>query len=297
MENNTSVLNIYDNTRDDDSPREKDHVKDYTFTSQDYFVHMLRFTWMCEKTKGKRILDIGCGKYTNLVKAITQMERGPHFEFYCGVDYGPIIPYRPNYAPVASKTQFFESIDWTDSKDVQLIIDWLHAEYKDEPFTIICFEVLEHMDFESQKKFMYNLSKVMHEPGLNVEACYFSTPNYNGSAAKNHISELHYTLQEEMFSCVGLKFTNAIGLSAWKKYHKKENVHTSIAEERTLDFLSNVLPAPLDKMMWGALLPRKYSNNIMYTLAVAEPLKDDITWELPHEQWRQGGSATINVEE
>lgn len=299
---NTSVLDIYGGMRLIDC------VKDYTFTSQDYFVHMLRFTKMCKELKDKRILDLGCGKYTNLLKAITQMSRGPHFNHYVGVDYGPIEEYRPNYEPVASRVDYLEYIDWTNDNDYEAVEELLLSTYGKEPFVIVCFEVLEHMDFNSQRKFLFNLSKLMHNPNLNVECCYFSTPNFNGNAAHNHISEIRYSLEEELFDLYGLNIVDSQGLSAWKRYHKFENLSSTFQnkiDKDLLEYLSDSLPDPLDKMMWGALLHRKYSNNILYTLdtytSVCYPsdfftnketfnMLESKVKDLPHEGYRQNGN-------
>ena len=87
----------------------------------------------------------------------------------------------------------------TLTDDVDVLINALEQAFEGEPFIITCFEVLEHMDFEMQNKFLYNLSRILHNPKLNVEMCLFSTPNHNGSPAKNHISELSYKLEEEMY--------------------------------------------------------------------------------------------------
>ena len=50
MGNNTSVLDIYGDYRDLDL--------NYEMTSQDYFVHMLRFTQVIDLVHGKNIFDI-----------------------------------------------------------------------------------------------------------------------------------------------------------------------------------------------------------------------------------------------
>lgn len=292
---NTSVLDIYGGMRLIDC------VKDYTFTSQDYFVHMLRFTKMCGQLKDCNILDLGCGRYTNLLKAITQMSRGPHFRHYCGVDYGKIEEYRPDYKPVASKTNYFEYIDWTDDEDVATVTKWLEENYGGQPFVIVCFEVLEHMDFESQKKFLYNLSKLMHNPKLSDCVCYFSTPNFNGNAAKNHISEINYALEEELFARFKLEVTAYQGLSAWKRYQKYENLSDTFKKnisDDLLGYLTFSLPDPLSKMIWGALLHRRYSNNIMYRLEVKKDtplfsMETCLQTPLKYAEYRQGGNCSL----
>jgi 2-polyprenyl-3-methyl-5-hydroxy-6-metoxy-1,4-benzoquinol methylase len=249
---NTSVLNIYD------------EIGNYTMTSQDYFVHMLRFEQMTERMKGKRMLDLGCGKHMNLLKALVQMKHGTaHFEHYIGCDYNKILNWRENYKPLQDKIDLIPNIDWTSEEGYQTVLSIIKQRYGNESYCISCFEVLEHMDFESQKLFIRNLSRLMKE--TNVEVCYFSTPNFNGSAAKNHISELTAEILEEMLLKYEIKINKTTGLSAWKKFHKTdifESEETKVIMER----LNNELPLPLLKMVWGALLPKEISNNILWEL-------------------------------
>lgn len=289
MSNNTSVLDIYGDYRDIDL--------NYGMTSQDYFVHMLRFSKVVDLVHGKNIFDIGCGKYTNLLKALCMMRRGPDYKCYIGTDYNRCQHWRPDYAPIWDKTLLLEEMDFTDTADVDTIMKYLEQMFEDrEPFTITCFEVLEHMDFEMQNKFLYNLSRIMHNPKLNVECCLFSTPNHNGSPAKNHISELSYKLEEEMFDRYGLLVCQAQGLSAWKKFCKPENIPAGQPVPQYTEFM----PGALQKMIWGAALPRQFSNNILYNLmATAEPLKpydelrkDKFQWE----EFRQGGAQQAECE-
>lgn len=288
MGNNTSVLDIYGDYRDYDF--------NYSMTSQDYFVHMLRFSLVADQIEGKNIFDIGCGKYVNLLKALCMMKRGPQYKCYVGTDYGKCVKWRPDYAPIWDKTLLLEEMDFTDSKDVDDIIETLHTVMGEEPFMITCFEVLEHMDFEMQNKFLYSLSRVMHEPGLNVECCMFSTPNHNGSPAKNHVSELSYLLLEEMFSRYGLAVCQAQGLSAWKKFHKQEFLAPGSNPPKYLEFM----PSAIQKMVWGAALPRWYSNNILYNLMAAGPLgtyEQHRGQKFKFEEYRQGGDKQYMCEQ
>ena len=284
MGNNTSVLNIYGDYRDIDI--------NYNMTSQDYFVHMLRFSTVVDQVKGKNIFDIGCGKYTNLLKALCMMERGPDYRFYIGTDYNKCKKWREDYAAIWDKTVLLDELDFTDEDDFGFIMDSLVQVFEGEPFVITCFEVLEHMDFEMQNKFLYNLSRILHCPKLNVECCMFSTPNFNGYPAKNHISELSWKLLEEMFSRYDIAIMQAQGLSAWKKYHKQEYLAPGTNPPKYAEFM----PVPLQKMIWGAALPRKYSNNILYNLtAASNELKSyDEYKKLGSYSWgefRQGGSS------
>lgn len=286
MGNNTSVLDIYGDYRDFDL--------DYSMTSQDYFVHMLRFSHVADLIHGKNIFDIGCGKYTNLLKAICMMKRGPDYKCYIGTDYNKCREWRKDYAPIWDKTLLLDEMDFTDENDFNTIVQNLEYMFDNkEPFVITCFEVLEHMDFEMQNKFLYNLSRLLHNPKLNVEMCLFSTPNFNGSPAKNHICELSYALLEEMFLRYNLIVAQAQGLSAWKKYHKQEYLAPGTNPPKYADFM----PSPVKKMIWGAALPRRFSNNILYNLMAHSQIKLGSYDEMRNgafkwEEFRQGGSMS-----
>ena len=279
--NNTSVLNIYGDYRDIDI--------EYGVSSQDYFVHMLRFSKMVDLLHDKNIFDLGCGAYTNLLKALCEMRRGPAYKCYIGTDYNKVKQWRPDYKPIWDKTLILECRDFTDSADFNYIAHVLHEVFENEPFAITCFEVLEHMDFDMQNIFLYNLSTLLHDANLNVEACYFSTPNHNGSPAKNHISELSYKLEEEMFDRYGISIKQAQGLSAWKKFHVASNLDDGNPEPAYAKFM----PDPLAKMIWGAALPRQFSNNILYNLTSTKselaPFNDLRSKEYKWGEWRQGG--------
>ena len=285
MSNNTSVLDIYGDYRDVDL--------DYGMTSQDYFVHMLRFSKVIDMVHGKNIFDIGCGKYTNLLKALCMMRRGPDFKMYVGTDYGRCYRWRQGYKPIWDKAFIYDEMDFTDDDDFDIISDVLMMLFGDEPFVITCFEVLEHMSFDMQNKFLYNLSKILHNPKLNVECCLFSTPNHNGSPAKNHISEISYMLEEEMFDRFDIQVAQAQGLSAWKKYCKKENLAEGAAVPQYVEFM----PAALQKMIWGAALPRQFSNNILYNLTApkCELASFEELQKQPYKwgEYRQGGTAQL----
>lgn len=287
MGNNTSVLDIYGDYRDIDL--------NYGMTSQDYFVHMLRFSKVVDMVHGKNIFDIGCGKYTNLLKALCMMRRGPDYKCYIGTDYNKCNKWRPDYKPIWDKTLLYDCIDFTDTDDVAKVVNCLETVFEGEPFVITCFEVLEHMDFEMQNKFLYNLSKILHNPKLNVECCLFSTPNHNGSAAKNHISELSYKLLEEMFARYNIDICQAQGLSAWKKFCVQENLAPGHNKPNYVDFM----PDALQKMIWGAALPRQFSNNILYNLMGSGELgsyEELRNKPYQYEEYRQGGKKQMECE-
>ena len=152
------------------------------------------------------------------------------------------------------------------------------------------------MDFEMQNKFLYNLSRILHNPKLNVECCLFSTPNHNGSPAKNHISELSYKLEEEMFTRFDIQIAQAQGLSAWKKFCVPENLAPGHNPPKYTEFM----PDALQKMIWGAALPRQFSNNILYNLtSTKEELQPyDTLRKEPYEweEYRQGGKKQMECE-
>lgn len=280
--NNNSVLNIYGDYKDIDV--------NY-MSSQDYFVHQLRFNKLVDMAKGKNILDIGCGKYTNLLKALCLVLHGPRYKSYIGIDICKCEIWRPNYSPIWCKTKIYDCMDFTNDVAFSHMSSFVRDVLDGEPVIITCFEVLEHMDFEMQNKFLYNLSCLLHDAKINVECCMFSTPNFNGSAARNHISELNYLLLEEMFERYSIRVLQAQGLSVWQKFWKAENLLPGNLRPNYTD----MMPLPLAKMLWGAALPRQFSNNILYFLeSSTEPLHTYSTHRnnaasFRWEGYRQGG--------
>lgn len=281
MSNNTSVLDIYG--KPDNNGLFSPETKYTTMTSQDYFVHMLRFSKVVDMCKDRIIFDLGCGKHTNLLRALCGMSRGVSFKFYLGVDYGEITPYRADY--LAKHARCIPHIDWTNDTDVNTVISILQKLSSGEKVLVTCFEVLEHMDFDMQKKFLANLAKLSRS--INCEIL-FSTPNYNGKAAKNHISEINYLLEEELFDAFGFDIVYSQGLSC----HKKFAANLSPADKAFYDRLTKCLPMPLVKMILSSMLDRKYANNILYVLEAdktKEPVAvSDVNNYLHYANYRQG---------
>ena len=129
----------------------------------------------------------------------------------------------------------------------------------------------------------------MHDRHLHIELCYFSTPNYNGKAAKNHISEINYLLEEEMFHYFGLDIVDFLPLTTHLKYITVDNVFTVDVDYNSVLKFKEYLPTPLFKMMMAPFIHRQYANNIMYTLAPSLNEIDnvDLNHKFKYEEERQ----------
>lgn len=282
--NNTSELNIY--------PNMDPEKVTYSFTSQDYFVHMLRMSMMVDQLSGYNILDLGCGKHTNLLRALCEIKRGPQFNIYVGVDIGNIVGYREKY--LEDKVVLCPCVDFSTDEGYGIVKEYAELFFDDDKYIITCFEVLEHMDFESQKRFLHNLSMLMRD--TNVQHCWFSTPNFNGSAAKNHICEVNYLLLNEMFEASDLDVKNAIGLTTHLKYCDKAYLRDDNKQLDTHLLECTFLPRPVVKMIWANIIKPRYCNNILYKLqpsTTKDNSQDCLLHTYTYEGYRQGGSREI----
>lgn len=284
--NNTSELNIYPNM-------DPEKVR-YSFTSQDYFVHMLRMSMMVDQLSGYNILDLGCGKHTNLLKALCEMKRGPKFNTYVGVDIGKIVEYRGKY--LEDKVVLGPCVDFSTDEGFEIVKEYTEIFFDDDKgYIIACFEVLEHMDFESQKRFLHNLSMLMRN--TNVQHCWFSTPNFNGSAANNHICEVNYALLNEMFEVNSLDVESAIGLTTHLKYCDRVYLRDDNKQLDTRLLECTFLPRPVIKMIWANIIEPKYCNNVLYKLqpsAIKTISQDCLSYTYTYEGYRQGGNRELN---
>jgi 2-polyprenyl-3-methyl-5-hydroxy-6-metoxy-1,4-benzoquinol methylase len=157
------------------------------FLHRDYIAHCLRWSHVVKhlqnKYKTARILDIGCGKETPLIKTLYTMRMTP--EVYVGVDYNKPV-----------KQEIHDKIyDKMGGGNFELIWNW-DASLKNAfissmdftPTLITCFEVLEHVTPEKVLGIINNIKLISDKDTI----CFISTPCFNGKAAANHINEMTY---------------------------------------------------------------------------------------------------------
>lgn len=146
---------------------------------RDYAAHYFRWGFVGKRfTKNKRVLEIGCGKETPLVYVLSG-QRGHVPELYVGVDLNP-IPKPPH--------RFWA--EWYPETDFMRSYRKINKNGKRKFDTIVCLEVIEHMEIEAGDKLLKAARLCLDEGGVFL----LSTPVFNGKAAKNHVHE--YTIYE-----------------------------------------------------------------------------------------------------
>jgi len=175
------------------------------FVHRDYAAHFFRWGFVSRRIKpGNRVLDVGCGQDLPLARVIS----APGIFQTCSpsrvvcVDWNKIeTSFSPKWLEVYPE---FDFIAKYKSLVGSILQDGSYVEIEDSKFdTIVCFEVIEHMDVQQGSALLSAIKQCMKADGL----LYISTPVFNGSAAANHIheytiQELHESLTLAGFTCV-----------------------------------------------------------------------------------------------
>ncbi|HIG58748.1 MAG TPA: methyltransferase domain-containing protein [Flavobacteriales bacterium] len=169
-----------------------DQAEERGFLHRDYIAHCLRWSHVVKhlgsRYKSARILDIGCGKETPLIKTLYTMRMTP--QAYMGVDMNQ-LPEQEIHDKIEAKMNYgnFKLLSKFDfSKRLPLMID--------NPTVIICFEVLEHV---TPKKVLGIIDNIKRLSNHNT-VIFISTPCFNGKAAANHINEMTYDFMKNLMS-------------------------------------------------------------------------------------------------
>ena len=145
----------------------------YEGVHRDYIAHAFRWGFVSTRLvrqQQTRILDIGCGVDTPLVKVLaSRILYVP--KSYLGVDLNAFKPpFNYKWSSFKPKFNFSEN----------------YAQIKG-PFDLItCLEVVEHMRMPAVRKLLRGAASLLAPDGRLV----VSTPVFNGKAAKNHINEM-----------------------------------------------------------------------------------------------------------
>lgn len=204
-------------------------------THRDYLSHCARWSWaqrLVPKLLGEgrnRILDAGCGP--NAPMAVELAVQPPIVDIatktyaeYVGVDLNTIRPRtNPKWATYIGDFDFIERYAELGKFDM-----------------VVSFEVLEHMEEELQEGYMHAVSECMNDGAHLV----FSTPVFNGHAAKNHIRELTEEQCRDMIERNGLTVVEQYGtFASWHDIKKELDPVTLALYERVREFHSDNLLA------------------------------------------------------
>jgi hypothetical protein len=130
------------------------------------------------------ILDVGCGRELPMAKMLYSSKMIP--KKYYGVDVGPIND--EDYNKV-KKTGKFPCDVWEKTNFLEITVE-------EKANTVVCFEVLEHVEPEM----CLAMLRHMHDLTTEDARFYVSTPCWNRTdCASNHVNEITYEALGSIF--------------------------------------------------------------------------------------------------
>ena len=219
---------------------------------RDYIVHCLRWTHVAKhvarNAKEKRILDIGCGAEFPLPRLLRAGMM--NFDYYAGIDYSRVDPKK--YFNKSGKGWEPDRV-WSETDFVTI---------PDQDFdninTIVCFEVLEHVEPRHAMEMLAKMARII-QPGGTV---FLSTPCWDEKigAAANHVNEMTYEAFGSLIEHAGLGIKAHYGTFASQKDYKK---HLTYPERVVFDALSKYYDSNYLSTIFAPLYP-EYSRNCIW---------------------------------
>lgn len=223
------------------------------FLHRDYIAHCLRWSHVVKhlqnKYKTARILDIGCGKETPLIKTLYTMRMTP--ERYTGIDMNK-LPLKPIHEKIREKMHQFQLLGETDWSLPQ------PQAITATPTLITCLEVLEHVTPEKVVGIINNIKSVSD----SATDIFISTPCFNGKAAANHINEMTY---EFMWDLMREHFQV---YDHWGTFASQRDIEPQITGEDlqcAYESLKSYYDSNLLSVIFAPLFP-KHSRNVIWHL-------------------------------
>lgn len=247
---------------------------------RDYMAHATRWTHIEGVVRdGDRLLDIGCGKLAPLAKVL-YTNRHTSVK-YLGVDYGKI---KPDIKFGAS----FSPIFWEEQDASKLNKRFVHDTLGGAPTIVTSFEMFEHMQPDRAVEILINLREICDSD----TTLYFSTPVFNGKAAKNHINEFGQKSFETMLTGLGFTIDNMWGTFASQRDYKPLiQARYGQAGVDLFEAHKEYFNADLVSNLWAPLFPRQ-SRNIMWRLKLSESFDafvDETSWSTLSQDKEQVG--------
>lgn len=258
-----------------------DTAEERILVHRDYIAHCLRWSHVVKRLyerhtyQSARILDIGCGKEVPLAKLLYSNRMTG--ACYCGVDMNDLE--LPEMLTTAVENKKLE-VTLKPKTDASILtaddLPWI-------PTIITCFEVFEHVHPAIARRLVINLRKLIHENGR----MYFSTPNWNGSAAANHVNETRHSAIAAVLMECGWKIEEFYGTFASQKdYADRMNV----AERDIFNRLAEYYDSNLLSVMLAPLFP-SHSRNTLWVLSPMKPSEKKLQY-VPtpwsqHKDWQQ----------
>lgn len=226
-----------------------DQAEERGFIHRDYIAHCLRWSHVAkylnekQRYKTNHILDIGCGRDQPLPRLMYTSRLIPVTGSYTGVDYNNLKQHEMFHTgkfPITLKGN-------VAFPDVALE----RSSYD----TIICFEVLEHVEPAHSLKMLQGIKRYLAADGR----AFISTPCYDErtGAAANHVNEMTYTALGSMIEHAGLTAERVWGTFASQKDYK----HTlSPATLQIFEELSEYYDSNYLATIFAPLFPEKARN-------------------------------------
>jgi SAM-dependent methyltransferase len=181
---------------------------------RDYIAHLFRWTHVIKYLYGSKryatakILDLGCGKEVPMGRALYSNKMSG--ARYCGVDLNKLV-----MPEMLRKAHDNGKLDVTLMGETNATL-LLMGDLPFRPNIITSFEAFEHMHPASAQLLIERAYHFLEDDGV----FFFSTPNWNGKAAANHINETKYealgSLLEEVGFNVGERYGSFASISDYK---------------------------------------------------------------------------------
>jgi len=228
-----------------------DQAEKRGFLHRDYIAHCFRWSHVVKEMyrkgtyKDARVLDVGCGRETPLLRLLHSSRLAP--ASYTGIDYGPIN----DPGTVKPVPELWENEDFA-------------VWGCEETFThIVSFEVLEHVEPEHMIRMLKNMKRVL-APGGRI---YLSTPCWNMTdCAANHVNEMKYEVLGSILEALGFEIVASYGTFASIRDYQDmlSYEQTQLFDELREYYDTNVLAC-----IFAPLFPAQ-SRNALWTITHAK---------------------------
>jgi hypothetical protein len=236
------------------------------FSHADYIAHCEKYDYVWRHIQmGERILDVGCGTDTPLMRAInfvqSQAAKVLYREggCYVGVDLNVLKPTNINWA------QLIGELDITSDEGFNRCLDAVPQNAEIEAASavadtsgaellgyslIVALEVIEHMDVDDGRNMLINLRDLLSGDGRII----LSTPVYDGKGmARNHIHEYYISELRALIESVGLRVVRRMGtftaepqIKRWMKENRPDwlALYLEAREFHSAGYMSGII-APM----------------------------------------------------
>lgn len=231
----------------------------------DWTAHNEKWDYVWRQMKlGERILDIGCGTDTPLMKAINYVQSQSNKVLrknggcYVGADMNKLKPTGISWATLIGQC------DLTSDDGYNAVLDAANPDAGESGelqgySMIVCLEVIEHMMPEDGFRLLCNMRDLL-SPGGTI---YLSTPVYDGvGQARNHLWEYRVAEIAELIDLAQLSVVNRMGtftaepqVKRWLKANRPDWLEVYNASRRfhSAGYLSG---------LFAPMLPDESRNNL-----------------------------------